>query len=428
MPEEFLQYVWEQRLFYHEGLETTDGEVIEIFNQGIRNIHSGPDFFNARIRIGETTWAGNVEIHRKSSDWKLHNHQADKAYENVILHVVENADADVLRSNGEKIPVMVMKYPPPLKFNYEKLLNSKSLIPCQAEFHKIDQLELRIGFNRLLISRLEERTSEILTRLDENKGDWSETFYQLLSRMYGFKTNALPMEILTKSLPLSILAKHKTGLFQIESLLFGQAGLLNDKLFGDDYYMSLRKEYGFLAKKYQLRSINPSLWKFMRMRPRNFPTIRLAQFAALIFRSGGLFSKILEAESPEQIEALFSFPPSPYWETHYQFNKLAENSPKPIGTASVDLIIINVIVPFLFVYGERQSKPHLKDRALDYLDRIPPEDNVVIRQWRELGVTPVSAFDTQSLLQLRSRFCEKKNCLNCHAGNKIIRTDLKKNK
>ncbi len=421
MPEDFLQYIWEQRLFHSEFLKTTEGESVEIIHQGIRNSDSGPDFFNARIRIGETTWAGNVEIHRKSSDWILHNHHTDKAYENVILHVVEHSDEPVERPGHEKMPELVITYPAHLKYNYDKLLNSKSWIPCQEEFRRIDPLELRIGFNRLLVSRLEERTSEILSRLDENHGDWSETFYQLLARMYGFRTNSLPMEILSKSLPLSILSKHKSSLFQIEALLFGQSGLLTDSLFGDDYYMSLRKEYDFLRKKYNLKPINPSLWKFMRMRPRNFPTVRLAQFAALVYRSGGLFSRIVEANTLDQLKPLFSFPPSEYWLTHYQFSKPTGKTQKSIGNSSIDLLIINVIVPFLFIYGERLSKFKLKDYALDYLDRLPPEDNAIIRKWVGLGVNPASAFDTQSLLHLKSRFCEKKNCLICHVGNKLIR-------
>jgi hypothetical protein len=421
MPEEFLQYIWEQRLFSQKYLQTTAAEPVEILHQGIRNYNSGPDFFNARIRIDDTIWAGNVEIHRKSSDWIQHNHSQDDTYDNVILHVVEIDDMPITRTTGEKIPVLLLTYPENLKINYEKLLTSKSWIPCQEEFRRFDKLEIRIGFNRLLVSRLEERTSEILSRLEANKGDWSETFYQLLARMYGFKTNAVPMEMLSKSLPLSVLSKHKTSHFQIEALLFGQSGLLSDNLFGDEYYTTLRNEYSFLAKKYKLKHLNPTVWKFMRMRPRNFPTIRLAQFASLVFRSGGLFSKIVEAENLDQLKALFSFTPAEYWETHYQFNKPAAKTPKLIGSASVDLIIINVVVPFMFIYGEQMSKFRLKDIALDYLDKLPPEDNEIIRKWISLGINPFSAFDTQSLLQLKTRFCERKNCLNCHVGNKLIR-------
>lgn len=421
MPEDFLQYIWEQRLFYQKNLRTTAGDKIEIHHPGFRNTNSGPDFFNARIKIGDTMWAGNVEIHKKSSDWHTHHHTSDKAYDNVILHVVEQPDQPVCRSNGEEIPVFQIEYPPGFKKNYEKLINSKTWIACQNEFHRVDQLTLRIGFNRLLIDRLEEKTTEILARLNENKGNWNETFYQLLARTYGFKTNSLPMELLSKSLPLSILSKYKSNLFQLEALLFGQSGLLQDFLFGDKYFTELRIEYEFLRKKYHLRPINASLWKFMRMRPRNFPTIRIAQFASLIFHSDGLLARIVETENLSGLKSLFSKPPSEYWKTHFQFNKPGNQSIKSMGESSIELITINIVVPFLFVYGEMLSKSWLKDRALDFLDHLPPENNAVIRKWKELGADPASAFDTQSMLQLKNKFCEKKNCLNCHVGNKLIR-------
>jgi len=323
VPEEFLQYVWENMLFEAEDIETTAGERLKIINTGRRNTDSGPDFFNAKIIIGETTWVGNIEIHKSASNWEAHNHQFDKAYNNVILHVVEHADRHVFRENGEELPTLLITYPAYLKTNYQKLLDAKTWIACQNGFKTVDPVILQLGFNRLMIERLEEKTGEILARLAQNQNDWNETFYQMLSRMFGFKVNAQPFEMLSKSIPLQVLAKHKNNLFQLEALLFGNSGLLNEQLLGDDYFLKLREEYSFLHKKYNLHGIESHLWKFMRLRPGNFPTIRISQLAALIHHSHGLFSKILEVEDLEQLQQLFKVHASDYWQTHFNFNKYA---------------------------------------------------------------------------------------------------------
>jgi hypothetical protein len=421
MPEEFLQYIWESRLFYSEKLKTTTGEIIEIINQGKRNTDAGPDFFNAKIKINKTVWAGNIEIHKKSSDWQKHNHQKDKAYDNVILHVVELDDSPVKRSNNELIPTLLLKYPEQLQINYQNLLDAKTWIACQNQFHKVDPIILQLGFNRLMIERLENKTDEILERLAQNNNDWNETFYQVLAKMFGFKVNAVPFELLAKSLPLQILAKHKNNLPQLEALLFGNSGLLNNQLLGDDYYLNLRNEYSFLFKKYKLKGIESHLWKFMRLRPGNFPTIRISQFAALINRSQGLFSKIIEFEKIGELKELFKVKSSEYWNAHYNFNKQSKrNSVKELGETSVNTLIINVVIPFLFVFGEKQNKHHLKNRALEFLEQLPPEHNSIIKNWNNLGIETRSAFDTQSLLQLKNIYCEKKKCLNCQIGVKIV--------
>ena len=252
MPEEFLQYIWENRLFSREKLKTIAGEALEVIDTGKRNYDSGPDFFTAKIKIGDTVWAGNIEIHQKSSGWQQHHHQNDKAYDNVILHVVETADQPVFRTTGEEIPTLQIRYPERLRANYQELLDAKTWIACENHFHKIDPVILQLGFNRLMIERLENKTGEILERLKQNNNDWNETFYQMLARMFGFRVNSVPLEMLAKSVPLHILAKHKNNLFQLEALLFGCSGLLNQQLLGDDYYIQLRNEFSFLYKKYQL--------------------------------------------------------------------------------------------------------------------------------------------------------------------------------
>ncbi len=424
IPEEFLQYIWENRLFVAENLKTTNGEKLEIISVGKRNTDSGPDFFNARIKVDDTIWVGNIEIHKNASDWTKHNHQNDKAYNNVILHVVEIGDQPIMRNILEEIPTLLLKYPEYLKINYQNLLEAKTWIACQDQFHKIDPILLQLGFNRLMIERLEEKTAEILIRLQANNNDWNATFYQMLARMFGFKVNAVPFELLAKSLPVEILAKHKSNLFQLEALLFGNSGLLNEQLLGDDYYLNLRKEYSFLYKKYQLKGIESHLWKFMRLRPGNFPTIRISQLAALIHRSHGLFSRIIEIEKLDNLKQLFKVEASEYWNLHYSFNKTtSRNWVKELGDSSINTLIINVVVPFLFVYGEKQNKEVLKNRSLEFLEQLPSEENSIIQKWQKLGVESRSAFESQALLQLKNKHCELKKCLNCQIGVKLVKNE-----
>jgi hypothetical protein len=302
-------------------------------------------------------------------------------------------------------------------------LDSKTWIACQNQFHKIDPVVLQLGFNRLMIERLENKTDEILERLQQNNNDWNETFYQSMAKMFGFKVNAVPFELLAKSVSLQILAKHKNNLFQLEALLFGNSGLLNNQLLGDKYYLQLRDEYSFLYKKYRFKGLESHLWKFMRLRPGNFPTIRISQLAALIHRSQGLFSKIIEIENIDSLKKLFEVQASDYWHSHYNFNKLSKRtSKKELGANSINILIINVVIPFLFVYGEKQNKHHLKNRALEFLEQLPAEKNSILTKWGALGIEVHSAFESQALLQLKNIYCEKKKCLNCQIGVKLVKT------
>ena len=420
MKEEFLQFIWKYGLFNKNDLKTTDGKSVEIISKGQSNSDSGPDFFNAKIRIGETIWAGNIEIHQKSSHWFQHRHDTDAAYDNVILHVVEMHDKQVQVKNHE-IPTLVLRYPDEILENYENLLRSKQWIACENQLPKVDPFILRFWFSSLMIERLESKTGDILAILEQNKNNWNETFYQLLARNFGMKTNALPFEMLAKSLPLQILSKHKNDLFQIEALLFGQSGLLNEALLGDDYFLALRNEYSYLYKKYNLSGIEAHLWKFMRLRPINFPTVRIAQLAMLIHRSSALFSHILETESPEELRKLFDVRASEYWDTHYRFNKTStEDQPKVLGETAFNNLVINTIVPMLFVYGDQHLDQAMKDRALSLLEKLVPEENQIIRKWNESGIESRSAFETQALLQLKNNYCDAKRCLNCQLGAKII--------
>jgi hypothetical protein len=423
VPEEFLHFLWENRLFLTENLKTVSGEKVEVLNTGRRNMNSGPDFFNAKIIIDGTMWAGNIEIHKKASDWDKHNHTTNKAYENVILHAVESADKQIFRENNTEIATLELNWPEQFTRNYQKLLYAKTWIACQAEFHRIDPVLLQLGFNRLMIERLEEKTDDIIVRLEQNRYNWNETFYQMLARMFGFKVNAIPFELLAKAVPLQTLAKHKNNLFQVEAMLFGASGLLSEELFGDEYFTELRKEYEFLSKKYLLKRVEAHLWKFMRLRPVNFPTVRISQFAGLIYKSQGLFAKILECEKADVLKELLEVKASEYWNKHYRFNRPASRQHlKELGDDSINTLIINVIVPFLFVYGEKQNLHHLKNRALDFLENLPPENNSIIKKWKDLGIEARSAFETQALIQLKNRHCEPKKCLSCIIGNKLVKT------
>lgn len=420
MNEDFLQFIWKHRLFHTKNLKTKDGLPVQVIHPGQQNFDAGPDFFNARIKIGKTTWAGNVEIHQKASDWYRHHHEQDAAYDNVVLHVVKVNDAEVKNSKGEIIECLELNYPVHLEENYRQLLLSGQWIACAGRFREADTMALQIWFHSLMVERLQQKTAEIIFQLEQNHNDWNEVFYRFLARNFGFKTNAAPFELLVKALPLSVLGKHKNNLFQLEALLFGTSGLLNDELLGDDYFLALRKEFGFLYQKYKLKPLQSHLWKFLRLRPVNFPTVRLAQFAALVHQSSALFSTLIEEDGIENIHRLFNVEASEYWDTHYRFNKTSAKKKKKLGDSAFQNIMINTVVPFLFVYGEYHNRQALKDKALDFLERVPPENNSIVANWEKLGVEVRSAFDSQALIQLKNSYCVPKKCLQCRLGVKLI--------
>jgi hypothetical protein len=420
MKEEFLHFIWKNRLFEEDSLITIEGEPLEIVHPGRYNTNAGPDFFDARIRIGETLWAGNVEIHLKASDWNRHGHQHDPAYRNTILHVVAQFDLPVCNDTGSLVPVLVIRWPAWIALNYERLILSHDWIGCASQLYQIDPFRIRFFLNGVVIERLKQKIEAIGKVLSGTKEDWGETFYCMLARNFGLRENTLPFEMLARSLPQQILARHQDSLFQIEALLFGQAGLLGDELFGDDYYLELRKEYCFLAAKYGLKPIAGHLWKFMRMHPANFPTLRIAQFAALIHHSRGLFSMVVEAAGLDTLKMLFSVTASQYWDDHYSFNKPSVNKKKVFGDQIFNLIVINVVVPFYFLYGNNQNKLILKDRALEILEQMPAEVNSLINRWAKAGIIAANALESQALLQLQHHYCEPRRCLDCTIGHKII--------
>jgi hypothetical protein len=423
-PEDFLHYVWKFRLFDRIGLLTNDGEELEVLSAGLHNSDSGPDFHNARIRIGDTVWAGNVEVHLSSSDWQKHGHTTDNAYDNVILHVVYRDDEPLVLPNSRRVPTLELqnRIPDELYNRYHKLIfGNQTIIPCEANIGSVDSLTLHNWLTRVLVERLEKKSATVIAALNLNRGDWEETFYQFLAANFGFKTNALPFELLAKSLPQNILAKHKNNPLQIEALIFGQAGFLKDNII-DEYPLKLKKEYEFLQKKYQLTPVENHLWKFMRLRPQNFPTIRLAQFAALVVRSNHLFSKLLEIKDVKGLRSLFTeIKVNPYWENHYRFDAESAPSAKNMGQESIDVLLLNTLALFLFSYGKHNQIQHYINRSLQLLENLPNENNKIVSDFSNLGVKIKTAFESQALLELKNNYCNYKKCLHCGVGNRILK-------
>ncbi len=421
MNEDFLHYVWKYKLLDQISLKTTQGENIEIIKQGEHNLDAGPDFFNAQIKINNTIWAGNIEIHLKSSDWDTHVHQNNSAYNNVILHVVLNHDKEIQNQKGNSIPTLELKFRilPNIITNYEFLKKQKTKIPCAYGISEVNEITIASWLERMLYERLETKTSEIKHQLQLSKNNWEETFYFFLAKNFGFKVNAEPFYLLAKSLNINTLSKHKNNLIQIESLLFGQAGMLQKSL-KDEYFKTLQNEYTFLSHKYKLIPIATDTWKFMRMRPKNFPTIRIAQFAQLVFKSSSLFSKILDSKNIDELRKLFEVQASEYWDSHYQFGKTSSKSKKDLGEQSFQNVLINTIVPFLFLYGKEKQDEIYIERAINLLECIEPEQNKIIASFDELNIKAKNAGDTQSLIQLNNNYCKFKKCLNCAIGNHLM--------
>ncbi len=422
MSEELLHYIWQQKLFSAINLETTSGERVAIINSGIRNRDAGPDFTQAKIRINADLLAGSVEIHVNSSEWEKHGHQDDKAYSNVILHVVYNNDAGI---RYPALPTLELKDKIDRQFlhSYEKLMLNQTWIPCEPQIHEVDEFFIRNGMHRLVVERLQRKTSDILERLALNKNSWEETFYQITARNFGLKVNADSFDALAKSLPLKIIAKHKNSLPQIEALLFGQSGMLEGN-FKDDYPNALKKEFLFLRGKYGLQPMQAHLWKFMRLRPPGFPTIRIAQFSMLLFQSAHLFSRIAEAKSVSEIALLFQAEPSEYWIKHYRFDAVSKAAKKSLGKDFANTIIINAVIPVMFIYGKTKGNQSLQEKAISFLEQLPSEKNAIIAKWKSLGVKSNSAYESQALLQLKNNYCSHKKCLHCFVGNKLLRSGI----
>jgi len=398
-----------------------------IFKQGILNGDAGPDFAQAKIKIDGMEWAGSVEIHIHSSGWMDHGHHQDQAYENVILHVVWADDKPVYRKDGTRIPTLQLKerVDRQLINEYQKLINHPSQVPCERSFSRIDDVVKFSMVDKALMKRLESKADRIQSLLNQNQGDWEETTYQLLAGNFGFNVNKEPFIHLAKALPYKIVQKHRDQLIQIEALLFGQAGFLVAKT-KDEYLTKLYQEYDFLSKKYSLHTaqLNVALWKFLRLRPSNFPTLRIAQFASLLQLKKRIFSHLIELEGYKELQHFFKITPSDYWSAHYRFGKKAESAVPAFGSSSADIIIINTVVPLLVAYGRSKDDWNLVDKAVNILQQIPSEKNRIVNRWKDLGYSSKSAFDSQGLIELFQNFCERRQCLNCTIGAAILKPDM----
>ena len=424
MKEEFLHYLWKYGLYDREKLYDNDHNKIIVIQPGQYNHDSGPDFFNARISVGGTVWAGNIEIHTKSSQFDSHGHHKDPAFNNVILHVVASNDKKVFNSMGEELLTVELSFEPELFEKYEHLINNPYIIACEDEVNNIDSILVRHWLNSVVIERLKDKSEQILQTYSETGNDWEETFYRLLTRYFGFRVNTEPFEMMARNIPLKHIRKHTDNRLQIEALLFGTAGMLEEGLFkdalSDKYYRDLIREYKILSAKYNLQPIHGKAWKFSRLRPVNFPTVRISQLAEMLCISGGLFSKVLEATDIRQLKNLFEVTASEYWNDHFVFGKKSRTFPKNTGSHATDIILINAVIPAIFVYGQSRDQDEYTERALTFLDNIDAEVNLITREWKIAGIDVQSAFYSQALIQLRNEYCRKRKCLDCRIGSKLI--------
>jgi hypothetical protein len=424
MKEEFLHYLWKYTLYDPDCLCDNTGNRIIVRHPGEYNRDSGPDFFIARIIIGGTEWAGNVEIHTRSSHFEVHGHNTDHAFDNVILHVVEENDRRVSNARGEELLTVSLTFNPALYDRYLDLVNNPYVIACQDDIGKLDHFFLRHWQHALVISRLVEKSGSIRKILKDTGNDWDESFYRLLSRYFGFRINTEPFEMLASSIPCRIIRKHSDNRFQVEALLYGTAGMLEEGLFkealSDNYYRDLVREYRILSNKYSLNPIHGWIWKFSRLRPVNFPTIRISQLAAMLTVSGGLFSRVIGAGSLGQLKELFEVRASEYWDDHYVFGKKSRGVGKNTGRQAVDILLINAVIPVVFTYGKERGRPDYCERALSFLEETAPEENSIITEWENAGVVSESAFCTQALIELRNEYCKKRRCLDCRIGTRLI--------
>ena len=417
MKEEFLYYIWENRLI-DKGLQTTEGEAADIVATGYRNTDSGPDYKEAKIQIGDKLWAGHVEIHVKSSDWNRHGHQNDKAYQNVILHVVYDND-----TKANDIPTLELKgrFDETLYVNYQRFISTKAWIPCENSIAQVPPFTRLSWLDRMAVERLESKADSVGKMLTATAFDWEETFYKLLMRYFGLKVNNEAFEYLANILPFKTLLKHADNLLQVEAMLFGCAGFLEND-FTEEYPNLLKREFAVMKAKFNLLVMPEERWKFMRMRPGNFPTIRLAQMAQLVHRNGCLFSKIKEAKDATEIKALFDVEASPYWNMHYRLGVPSEPKPKHLGNSTSDVLIINAVVPLLFCYGKLHKEDSYCDTAMQLLEATAAEDNTVVRHFAQCGVKAENAMQSQALLHLFNIYCKRKRCLECRWGHVLLKS------
>lgn len=420
--EKLMQYIWEYRLWNPAEIQTNDGRKVRIIDPGRRNDDAGPDFFNAKIEIDGFMWAGNVEIHYRASDWKRHGHDKDKSYDSVILHVVDKDDAPVYRTNGERIPQIVMHCSPKFNEKYSDLVNAKVEIPCKTQIAQLTGLERAEWLESMAFERLRDKSSRIKSILDINRGDWEEACYITFARTLGFGINNDAFELLAKSLPLNLLHKHSDSMLQLEAFFFGQAGMLNEPSYaGDHYYDQLCREYNFLKNKFSLRQPEGMVWKTLRMRPQNFPCRRIAALAHYVFNGFRLMADILDAKGDyDKLVELFKINLSGYWDTHYSFSHESPRGTNALGPKSIDILLINVVAPLYYLYGETTDNYDMVEYATSLLELLKPERNRCTILFTNAGLKVENALDSQAVVQIYKQYCQQRKCLYCHVGHKLL--------
>jgi hypothetical protein len=420
LKEEWLHWIWQHGRFAMHALHGTEGETLRLLKRGTPNTDAGPDFSEALIEINGTCWAGQVEMHVKASEWYHHNHHHDPAYDNVILHVVWESDTMCKRNDGSIIPCLELKHyvEPELPERIELLCNRLDWLPCQGSIRSIPSIFVRQMIDRALIGRLQQRAERILQLAARYKYHWEHVLFIWLARNFGFKTNAEPFEQLAGSIDPLVLMRHRHHAFQSEALLFGQSGLL--KGHKDAYALKLADEYAFLSHKYALIPMKASSWKFMRMRPLNFPTLRIAQFSVLLNRQPRLFEELINTEYAGSLLEILDVAATGYWNNHYRFGLIAPEGPKHLGRQAAENIVVNTLAPVMFAYGLYTGRRELNEKAVYLLSGMPAENNAVIRKWTEAGIRAGNAAESQALISQRHDMCEARRCHACPVGSTII--------
>lgn len=423
MRENILHFIWQHQYYNFTQAVTYSGDSIQILHQGNQNNNAGPDFEQAKINIGKVEWNGDVEIHLKSSDWKAHKHQFDKSYNRVVLHVVWEHDKEVRREDGTFLPTLVIKelVDNELLHKVDGLINSIEPIPCLSQIHKISKITLIDTIQRALISRLERKSEMVLVELETTKGDWAEVAYRLIMRQMGMKVNGDSFYDLAELVPYKLIRKYSHSQMSLEALLFGVSGLL--KMAKDDEYTQfLKGEYAFLIQKHQLlNELKPQQWKFMRLRPSNFPTLRLAQTAALLAQTTNIFELFTSFSDAKEFTRGFELTTSDYWKSHYRFCKLSKKKVPDFGKSSVDLLLLNVVAPLLVAYSKKTDDQVYLNKAIVITEQVKSEKNRIIRQWETVDIHPKNGAESQGLIELYNEHCAAKKCLNCGIGYSILK-------
>ena len=418
--EQLLHYVWKHKIFPLKELKTTTGQQVEVIDTGLANTDAGPVFFNAKLKLDGVLWIGNIEIHERSSDWFKHGHHADAGYNSVILHIASEIDTEISRSNGERIPQIQLICPEAVRTNYKELLETDSYPPCYRIIPSLPPFTAHSWMTALQMERFEQKATLLNERLKRCQGNWEDAFFITLARNFGFGLNGDAFETWAHQLPFRAVDKHRNDLFQIEAIFFGQAGILEDSD-GDGYYLRLKKEYTYLQHKFGLIPMDASLWRFLRLRPANFPHIRIAQLACLYHRAYGLLSRIMETETLQGVRDILKGGTSEYWLTHYTFGGSSPSRPKTLSNTSLDLLIINTVVTFLYAYGLHKGNRVLCARAGSFLEELKAENNYITRMWEQCGMKASNAADSQALIQLKKEYCDKKKCLYCRIGYEYLK-------